>query len=144
MFDSAPPLAAVVTLVTGLPGMQSVFLGVPESLPTRVGAYVTLGNQTIIDRATGGLLQREMRIRVVLGYRVAAQEQGAEQAVAAALDALQAAVYSDRKNNGPLSQLLASVRLEMTLAENAEYEGIAGQEFRRLPLVIIGTQQATV
>ena len=141
-FDTPAVLNAVVTLVQGLTGMQSVTKGVPESLPTRVAAYVTVGPQPENDRTAGGLLRKEGRIRVTFGYRVSGAEATAESDLAAMIDRFMVAYYAARRTN--LSGTVTSLgNLDHSVANTAEYEAIAGQEYRRYPVDIPFTQEQT-
>lgn len=135
-------LDAVASLVTGLTGMQSVTKGVPESLPTRVSAYVTVGPQQEREKAVGGLVQLDGRIRVTLGYRVSGAEATAEQDLAQMISRFQTAYYSARRTN--LSSAVESLgNLDHSPNDAAEYQTIAGQEYRRYAIDVPFSQSAT-
>lgn len=130
-FNTKSPLGALVTLVTGLVGVQAVYKGVPESISHRVSAYVTLGGQRPYDKAAG-LRGREMSYRISFVYRVAGAEATAEDAVADLIDALEAALYADRTLGGTVESLEAS----FSAADEPRYVPVAGQEFREYPVLV--------
>lgn len=136
-FDLAGPLNRIVAILTGLTGMQAVSVGVPESLGTRVSAYVTLGGLRVADKATQ-LLQREQRYYVAFAYRVAGAEATAEADLMAMVDAFIAAIYADRT----LAGTARGVTVDAGLADQPEYRTLAGQEFRVYPIVVGCTQQS--
>lgn len=139
-FATKSVLDAVVTLLSGLTGMQLVYRGVPESLPARVVAYVTVGPQQEADKAAGGLLSKEGRIRVTFAYRVSGAEATAESDLADMIDRFQVAYYAARRTN--LSNAVVSLaKLDHSPATSAEYEVVAGAEYRRYPVDIVFTQE---
>lgn len=141
-FATRTVLAEVVALVQGLTGMQTVYTGVPESLATRVSAYVTLGPQPEQDKRGGGVLQKEGRIRVTFGYRVKGAEAAAEQDLADMIDRFQTAYYAARRTN--LNSTVDSLlTLDHSPAGGPEYQPVAGQEYRRYPVDVVFTQQQT-
>lgn len=138
-FDSAAVLSALKAMLEGIAGMQEVFIGPPESLGRRVSAYVTVGgNAQAINDRTPGLLSDERTWFVGFGYRVADQEADAETTLAAFVDGFIRAFYANRTLGG---LLLANPRLDFSLTRDPRYEWRAGQEFRVLPIVVIGTQR---
>jgi hypothetical protein len=140
-FNTPAVLDAVVALLTGLEGMQSVTKGVPETLGTRVSAYVTMGRQAPRDKATGRLLTKDGRIRVVFGYRVSKEEASAEADLTAMVDRFHVAFYAAKKTN--LGGTVTSLRdLDDSAADLADYEMVRGQEYRRYPVDILFTQEA--
>lgn len=141
-FNTRGVLTEVATLVSGLTGMQTVYTGVPESLATRVSAYVTVGPQPEEDKHGAGALSKSGRIRVVFGYRVAGAEATAEQDLADMIDRFQVAYYAARRTN--LTNTVDSLgNLDHTAASEPEYQAIAGQEFRRYPIDIVFRQTMT-
>jgi hypothetical protein len=135
-FNAKAPLAALVTLVTGLAGVQSVAKGVPESLGHQVCAYVTLGGQRPFDKASG-LRERELRYRVTFAYRVAGSEGAAEDKLADVVDALEVALYADRTLGGTVRSLEA----DFSAADDPRYTMVSGQEYREYPVVVTVKQQ---
>ncbi len=137
-FDSAAVLTQLKTVVSGLAGLQAVYVGVPQSLGERVSAYITLGGQRPSDKA-GGLRQRPMNYRIVFAYRVGGDVESAELAVAALVDALEAALYADRSLGGTVESLEA----DFSAADEPRYVAVAGMEFREYPVVVTVKQSRT-
>jgi hypothetical protein len=139
-FNTAGPLQALYDLLTTLtvPGLQRVYIGAPESFSNQVSAYVAVAGQRIVDKATG-LLQREARYLVVLGYRVKDHEDTAETTLAAIVDAFVTAIYQDRT----LAGWSRVTSVDLTQADTPQYEIVAGQEYRRLPMVVTVLQSQT-
>ena len=135
-FNTAAPLAQLVTILDGIAAIQQVYTGAPESIGPRLSAYVTAGSQVIADKVTR-VLQREARYFIGLAYAVEGNEGTAETALAAALDALITAVYADRT----LAGTVYDARLDFALADTPEYQVFAGMETRVFPVVVITTQR---
>jgi hypothetical protein len=136
-FDAKGPLAQLATLVTGLTSMQGAAVkGVPKSLAYGVNAYITLGGQELKDIA-GGLRGRWMRYLITFAYRVESAPDDAEDTIADLLDELEAALYADRTMNSTVESLEA----DFSGADNPSYAAIAGQEFRRYPVVVTVKQR---
>ncbi len=140
-WNTATQLAALKTLVEGLPGIGTVYIGVPESLSTRVCAYITMGGQETDDKRGGGLVECRPRYRVTFGYRVAGAEATAEIALADIVDAFKTAFYADRKDP---TTVLRGQGLDLSAGEAPQYQTIAGMEFREYPVVVIAKQEANV
>lgn len=130
-FNAKEVLTKLKTIVSGLTGVQAVYVGVPLSLSHKVCAYITLGGQRPFDKA-GGLRQREQRYRITFAYRVAGAEATAEGTIADLLDALEAALYVDRTLGGTVQSLEA----DFSAADDPQYADFAAQEFRRYPVVV--------
>jgi hypothetical protein len=133
------PFTALATLVAGLIGVQWSQVGVPESVPAQVGAYLTLGGQQVDNKATGGLMQRRLSYRVVFCYALDGAETTAETTIAALIDAFIAAIFADRTLGGTLE----SLDVDASEADQPRYVGVAGAEFREYPLRITGVQRST-
>lgn len=138
-WSTAGPLSQLVTIVTGLTGVQQVYTGIPESVEKRLCAFVTLGGQDIANKTTGGLMQRMQSYRVVFVYAVEEAEAGAELAVAAVIDLLLDALFADRTLNGTLEQM----EVDATEADRPEYARVAGVDYRQYPITIRGVQRKT-
>jgi hypothetical protein len=136
--DPSDALDALAALVGGLAGVTTVYVGVPESLGPRVSAYVALADAAADDKATG-LLRVTLTLLVVFGYRVDGAEADAERVVADLAGAFWAAYYADRNLGGKLVE----GRPAPSVSAGPEYTIVAGQEFRRLPLAIMGAQLAS-
>lgn len=137
-FNTKTVLAKLETIVRGLSGVQATYIGVPQSIGERVCAYITLGGQRPFDKAAG-LRQREMQYRVVFSYRVGGDAQSAEESIADLLDALEAALYTDRALGGTVESLEA----DFSMASDPRYVATAGMEFREYPVVITVKQSRT-
>lgn len=131
MFDAPAALNAALAFAAGATGFTLV-MGTPESLSTRAGGYVALGAAQPRDVAAGGLIERPVDCHVVLGYRVAGAEAAAELSIAAAVDALTLAFYATDRGLG----VGESAELDFGLVGSAEYDRIAGQEYRLYPIVV--------
>ena len=134
------PLDRLITVLQALAGMQQVYRGVPESIGSRVSAYVALAGQRLVDK-TGGLVQREARYFVGFAYRVGGAEANAENTLAALVDAFITAMLAERRSN--LGGTVDSVSLDLSLSDAPEYQPVAGQEFRVFPVLVLTTQQHT-
>ena len=137
-FDSTSPLLALQSLCMALPGVQSVYVGVPKNFGTAVGVYITVGAQLIEDKANQ-LLQRRSRYLLTFGYATGGNVQAAELALAASADALILALYPLRDQSG---HPLRNCELDLSLNDTAEYQTYTGQEYRRFPVVVTVIQQA--
>lgn len=134
----AAALDALAALVGGLEGVGDVYVGVPESLPTQTSAYVALVDAAADERVAGGVLRVTLTLAVVFGYRVDGAEADAERVVADLAGAFWLAFF----NNRTLGGTLRAGRPAPSLAAGPEYAIVAGQELRRLPLAIMGEQEA--
>jgi hypothetical protein len=140
VFDASAALTAVKDLAEGSTGF-TIVMGTPENLARRAAGYVSLGSAQTVDRAAGGLIERTVECHLVLGYRVKGAEGTAELDVAAAVDAFTVAFYaSDRRLDGAGT----SAELDFGLIGGAEYEKIAGQEYRLYPIVVRVKQRQTM
>ena len=131
-WDPAPSLAAVLALASGVPGVQSAWVGAPEALPTRVVASVTAGGFEPVVKTVGGVSLVRLRYRVPFGYRVMGAEDTAETTMIAAALAFAAAVEDDRTLGATCDQ----ARLDATVADSPPYALVAGDEFRLYPVVV--------
>jgi hypothetical protein len=138
--DAVSPLNRLVAVLQALPGMEAVYVGVPESLSGRVGAYVALGGSDAVDEATN-LLQRRLRYFVAFAYAVEGHEETAEAAVAGFVDGFQTALLQERATR--MGGLVDSVEWNFALGDSPEYQPIAEREYRVLPVVVTVTQHAT-
>lgn len=130
--NAVQALQNVEALAEGATGFTLV-IGTPESLGRQAAGYVTLGSAQTRDVLAGGTVERMVDVHVVFGYRVRGAESSAETDIAAAVDAFTAAFYaSDRKLDGAGE----SAELDFGLVGSAEYQQIAGQEYRLYPIVV--------
>lgn len=136
-FNTVQPLDRLAVLLTNA-GAQNVKKGVPEAYSHKVSAFVTFVGQEIVDKA-GGLLQREARYYVEIGYKVKGAEDTAEVSLAAIVDSFITGFYADRKTG--LAGTAESCSLDLTVSDRPEYTPVAGSEFRVYPLVVTAVQQ---
>lgn len=131
-FQAREALEAVRSLAAGSTSF-TISTGTPENLGRAAAGYVTLGPAQPVDRAAGGLIERTVDCHIVFGYRVKGAEETAELAVADAVDEFTLAFYASDRT---LSGVGTSAELDFGLVGSAEYEQIAGQEFRLYPIVV--------
>jgi len=142
MVDLAAPMARIVAVLGGIAGIQQVYTGVPESPTNRVSAYVTIGRIRLTDAAVGGLASHAIEYAVTFVYRVAGAEDTAETILAAVVPAFVSAMLAERRTR--LNGTVVSMGLpDFSLAAEAEYIVVAGQEYRRLPCLVPVVQQET-
>lgn len=137
-YDTTAAANELVTLLQNLSGMGNVQIGSPESVGTRVGAYVTMGSQQD-GRKTTGTTQRETRFFVMLAYRVDGAEATAETTLMGLVDAFMVALHADLTLNGTCTQLAVNSQV----ADEPEYQLRAGKEYREYPIIVTVTQQGT-
>jgi hypothetical protein len=135
-FDTIGPFNFIVTLVKGMQGMQYTTKGVPLALPNIASAYITLAGQRIYWKATE-LLQKDQRYLITFGYTVSNQPDIAEDRMVALIDQFVNLIYRDPTMGG----LVNTVELEFNLADEPQYQGLAGQSVRRYPVVVLTQQQ---
>ena len=136
-FDTTGPLDAIKAMCIALPGVQSVFVGVPKDFGAAVGVYITVGSQVIEDKANQ-LLQRRARYLLTFGYATGGNVEAAERAVAASVDIIATTLYGLRDQSG---HPLRNTELDLSLSDSAEYALYTGSEYRRFPVVITVIQQ---
>jgi hypothetical protein len=137
-FDSLAPANRLVSVLTSLSAVNSAQIGAPESVSTRLSAYVTMGSQGV-GRKTTGTTQRQTRYFVMFVYRVDGDETAAETALMQTVDAFMAALYADLTLNGTGTDLEAA----SLAADEPEYQLRVGKEYREYPIVVTVTQQGT-
>ncbi len=132
-FDTLGPLLAIRNLLTGLidpstdaPAIQNVVLGPPTSIPARITAYVSLGNQDIPMR-TSRILARDCSYYIGLVYRVDQDQQRAEQGLATIFDLFLRAIYNDRTLGGLANDVAIQ---DLPLTKEPRYTKVAGEEYR--------------
>lgn len=149
--DLAAAKDALITLLGGTTGLQAVYDGAPESMPTRTSAWVTIGDligpaQSV---ASGGLYEQTTHLIVVIGYAVAGTESTSEDYVASAVTDIIHRVIQNRTHTvGGVTPLLNGTVKTMEppgpAAMPADYVTIAGQEARVYPLAIEIRQRETI
>lgn len=135
-YDAVGPLDALAALVAGLPGVQGVTVGVPESIGPRISAYLALAGATLVVKNAGAVSQRTQRYLITLCYRVAGAEADAERTLAGIFDALLGALDDDKTLGGALHGSQA----DASLGDTPTYAVVAGQEYRLLPVIVSTTQ----
>lgn len=128
----------IVTILSGLSGVGAAALGMPASLDVRLGAYVTMGSQRPVRKVTG-IMQRETRLFVKFLYRLDKAESTAESSLMTAVDAFLAALQSDLTLDGTVNNL----EIDTALADEPDYQAVAGKEFREYPILVTVTQYGT-
>lgn len=135
-YNSGAVAAKLVTLLTGLSGMGTAQIGAPESVGPKVSAYVTMGGQSVVRKATG-ITQRESRFFVLFAYRVDGAEGTAETTLMEGVDAFLAALYADLTLDGTVYALEAS----SAAADEPDYQLRAGKEYREYPMIVTVIQR---
>lgn len=135
--NSVAPLQALRTMVQNLTGMQgTVSIGQPESIATRVTAWVAMGSHDLQNKTTSTRIRRG-RFVVFLSYRVGGDESTAELLIAALTDLLEQAILDDQTLSGTVN----SARIISAGSELPEYLVLAAQEMRLFPIVVETDQQ---
>ena len=139
--DTGAPLLRLVAVLQGLPGLQTVYVGVPESIGPQVAAYVALAGQTA-NNQTNDFARREARYFVSFCYAVAGSEATAETTIAGLIDAFQTALLAERTSgmNAGSGPIVDSVGWDFSLGDRPDYQPIAGQEFRVWPCLVTVVQ----
>lgn len=135
-FDSAAVAGALVDVLEGLSGMGAVQIGAPESVGTRVSAYVTMGGQEVLRKATG-VIQRQGRFYCMLVYRVDGAEATAETTLMGLVDAFLQALFADLTLAGTVQAL----EVTSAAADEPEYQLRAGKEYREYPVIVTVVQR---
>jgi hypothetical protein len=138
-FDIVTPMNRLAAILTSLDGMQSVKIGVPESLTTTVSSYVTFGGFRVVDIATQ-LLQLEARFLVTFGYRVQGAEALAEIKTGQFITTFLEAIFTERRDQ---NSALYQVGLDVNLADEPQYQPLAGSDVRRYPIIVVKRLQST-
>lgn len=137
-FNTPAGATALVSVLTGLTGMGSVQIGVPESIGKQVSAYVTAGGSMPVEKTTG-TLARDQRYNCTLCYRVDDSETAAETTLMGLLDLFIAALMADRT----LGNVCKNLTIDLTLADSPQYLIYAGKEYREFPVVVTLRQYDT-
>ncbi len=146
--NSPAILSALKTLVDGISGVQTAYVGMPQAPAGQLVGVVTLGGQEINDKATGKLLERDARFRVHFGYALgdladAAAVEAAELAMAAAVDLFLVAMFTAREswiNDATLGNIK---RVDVSAPDDPRYAQWPGDEFRLYPLLVVVSQRTT-
>lgn len=128
----------LVTILDGLSGVGEAALGMPPNLAVKLGAYVTMGSQRP-NRKVAGVTQRETRLFVKFLYRLDKAESTAESTLMGVVDAFLVALQADLTLNGTVN----SLDVDTALADEPEYQAVAGKEFREYPILVTVVQYGT-
>ena len=139
MFNALAPLNRLVTLNTGLAGVQAVRTAPPESLVYQSEVYIGLRGFSVTRRTTGSRTW-ELRYLVAFLYAVGGAETAAEQAVAAWLPAFVRAIEDDPTLAGTVN----NAELDGSLADAPEYQIITAEEARVYPVIVTCSQAETI
>ncbi len=139
-FQARATMTAVREFAAGATGI-TIAIGGPERLTQRAAGYMGLGNAQPRHILSHGLLERWLEFHVVFGYRVRGAEETAELDTCDAVDALTIAFYSSDQTFGGLGE---TAELDLSLVGGAEYERIAGLEYRLYPIVVRVKQRHNV
>lgn len=141
----------LILLLTETPGLQAVLDGAPESMTAQATAWVTVGDlvEPVRPVATGGLLQLDINLIVVVGFVVETNEANAEDKVADIVIEIVRRVARNKRVtvNGVAAMLNGSVSdmHEPGAAGMAsDYIRMAGEEARIYPLAIQISQRETI
>jgi hypothetical protein len=140
-FDVEVALNGLVALVATIPSIESVQIGAPESPPTRIEAWVTVGDPGEVGSRITGVYELPINLIVWFGYVVEGAEQAAEAQLADYISELVRRMIQNRAGtvDGVARNLNGSVDrmdLPQAAAGVADYTSMAGQETRTYPLGI--------
>ena len=145
-FNLVGGLTALVSLLESAPlvtaGLQKVYAGSPEAFANRVSAYVAILPGAPSPSGSGGVVSRDVRYFIGIGYRIGGAESTAETVLAAVVDAFHVAFYTTYPARD-LGGVITNGRFEDHPERSPVYQRLAAQEFRIVPLVLVGTQSQT-
>lgn len=130
--------AQLVTLLSGLSGMNSAQIGAPESFGTKVNSFVTMGSQNVVRKNTG-TTRRATRFFVMFVYRVDGAEATVETTLMSLVDAFMVAIHNDLTLNGTVRD----TEVSSLAADEPEYQLRAGKEYREYPIVVTTYQDGS-
>lgn len=145
MFDIEAALNGMAELVRTVPAMESVGIGAPESLSTRIAAWVTVGDPGEIGPREVGIYELPMNLIVWFGYAIGGAEGAAEAQLADYISNLTMHIIQNRMNTVTgnavtvtpnLNGAVARMELPQAAAGVADYTLMAGEEARTYPLGI--------
>jgi hypothetical protein len=148
-FDVESALNGLAALVATIPSMESVQIGAPESPPTRIQAWVTMGDPGEVGSRIAVVYELPINLIVWFGYVVEGSEQAAEAQLADYISELVRRMIQNRAGtvDGVARNLNGSVTrmdLPQAAAGVADYTRMAGQEARTFPLGIRIVQKETL
>lgn len=144
VIDAEAPLVPLRTLLGGVAGIQTTYLGTPESSSRQVMGYVAFLGADVVDRAAGGLFRATLRYFVGIGYRVGGDQAAAESTMAQASTDFVMAFYGNRQAGTLLAGTVDSMALVANQSTEPIYLTLAAQEFRVVPHIVEVTQQQSI
>ena len=138
-FDVEAALEGLKALVQTVPSMESVQVGAPESLGTRISAWVTVGDPGEIGSTVQGVYELDLMLICWFGYAVEGSEQAAEAQLGDYISELTRRLIQNRMGTvgGVTRNLNGSVDrlgLPRAAAGPADYTTMAGLEARTYPV----------
>jgi hypothetical protein len=148
-FDVEAALNGLAALVATIPAMESVQVGAPESLSSRIVAWVTVGDPGEVGPRVAGVFELPINLIVWMGYAVEGSEQAAEAQLADYISELVRRMIQNRAGtvDGVTRNLNGSVDrmdLPQAAAGVSDYTSMAGQEARTYPLGIRIVQRENI
>lgn len=140
-FDVEAALNGLKALMETIPSMESVQIGAPESLSTRIAAWVTVGDPGDIGSTVQGVYELDLMLIAWFGYVVEGCEQAAEAQLADYISELTRRLIQNRMGtvDGVARNLGGSVDLmglPRAAAGPSDYALFAGSEARTWPVGI--------
>jgi hypothetical protein len=142
-FDLKGAKNALITLLEGTTGLQEVFDGAPESMPTRTAAWVIVGDLIGPPQSatSGGQYELTAHLIVTIGFVVGDAEEDAEDRTADDITEICRRVLQNRIQtvSGVTAMLNGTVKTMQPpgpAAMPSDYVMIAGQEARVYPMAI--------
>lgn len=148
-FDVEAALNGLAALVATIPAMESVQVGAPESMTSRIATWVTMGDPGEVGPRVAGVYELPINLIVWFGYVVEGSEQAAEAQLADYISELVRRMIQNRAGtvDGVTRNLNGSVDrmdLPQAAAGVSDYTSMAGQEARTYPLGIRIVQRETL
>jgi hypothetical protein len=150
-FDLKGAKNALIALLDDTPGLQAIFDGAPESMPTRTAAWVLVGDLIgpAASVASGGLYELTAHMIVTIGFVLEGAEDIAEDNVADAITEITRRVLQNRTQTvSGVAPLLGGTVKTMEppgpAAMPSDYVTIAGQAARLYPMAIEIKQRETI
>lgn len=138
-FDVEAALNGLKALVETIPAVESVQIGAPESLSTRIAVWITIGDPGEIAPNVQGVYDLDLSLICWLGYAVEGSEQAAEAQLADWITEITRRLIQNRMGtvDGVTRNLNGSVDrmgLPVAAAGVADYTMMAGLETRTFPI----------
>lgn len=150
-FDLKGAKNALIALLDDTTGLQAIYDGAPESMPTKTAAWVNIGDligpaQSV---ASGGLYELTVHLIVTIGFVLEGNEDIAEDYIADALTEITRRVLQNRTHTvSGVTPLLGGTVKTMEppgpAAMPSDYVTIAGQPSRIYPLSIEIKQRESI